>query len=123
MLKQQSNFLVVSLLIFAFIFSSYFVLPYLKTTLPKIRGTVVKGTGQTSKYGYPTANMTINKKLENGVYSGKSQYGKVTIYSEDNFCVKCHIHNFKDNIIGKILKITGVKFKSNYQKTQEPYYG
>ena len=120
MLKRQSNFLIVSLSVFALIFISY--LPYFEKLI-KISGTVVKGTGQTSQYGYPTANMTINKKLDNGIYVGKSQYGNVTIYSEDNFCVKCHIHNFKDNIIGKILKITGVKFKSNYQKTREPYYG
>jgi FAD synthase len=105
MLKRQSNFLIVSLLIFAFIFSSY--MPRVKTN-PEISGKVIKGTGQTSLYGYPTANMVINTTLDNGIYTGKSRYGDVTIYSEDNFCVKCHIHKFKDNIIGKILKIYDV---------------
>jgi len=114
MLKQQSNFLIVSLLIFVFIFISYAVLPYLKKTLPTISGTVIKGTGQTSQYGYPTANMIINKKLKPGIYSGKCKYGKVTIYSEENFCVKCYIHKFSHNILGEFLKISKVKFKEPY---------
>jgi FAD synthase len=114
MLKQQSNFLVVSLLIFAFIFMCYAVLPYLKKPLPTIAGIVVKGTGQTSQYGYPTANMKINKKLEPGIYSGKCPYGKVTIYSEDDFKVKCHIHKFNTDILGDELIIRKVKFKESY---------
>ena len=93
---------------------SYAVIPYLKKPLPSISGRVIKGTGQTSQYGYPTANMIINKKLEPGIYTGKCQYGKVTIYSEDNFCVKCHIHKFAHNILGDILKIRKVKFKEPY---------
>jgi len=114
MLKQQSNFLIITLLIFTFIFISYAVLPYLKIRLPTISGTVVKGTGQTSQYGYPTANMIIDTKLDRGVYTGKCQYGNVTIYSEDNFCVKCHIHKFANNILGDVLKISKVKFKEPY---------
>ena len=114
MLKQQSNFLVVSLLIFAFIFMSYAVLPYLKKPLLTITGKVIKGSGQTSRYGYPTANMKINKKLEPGIYTGRCQYGKVTIYSEDDFRVKCHIHKFNTYILGDELTIRKVKFKEPY---------
>ena len=114
MLKQQSNFLVILLLIFVLIFISYAIIPYLKKPLPTITGTVVKGTGQTSLYGYPTANMKINKKLDRGIYTGKCPYGKVTIYSEDDFKVKCHIHKFNTDILGDELTIRKVKFKESY---------
>jgi len=114
MLREQSNFLIIGLLMFAFIFISYAVLPYLKLPLPKVSGTVVQGTGQTIPYGYPTANMKVRTKLKNGIYTGESKYGKVTLYSEDNFCVKCHIHNFNKNIMGEILKVTQLKFKNPF---------
>ena len=114
MLKQQSNFLVVLLLIFIFIFISYVIVPYIKVPLPTITGVVERGTGQTSLYGYPTANMKIDKKLDKGIYTGTCPYGKVTIYSEDDFKVKCHIHNFNTDIIGDELTIRKVKFKESY---------
>ena len=110
MLKQQSNFLIILLLVFFFIFSSYAVLPFMKKKTLKIKGEVKKGTGQTSLYGYPTANMEINKNLDSGIYSGKCKYGNVTVYTDGPFNVKCHIHNFNKNIIGEQLNIRKVKF-------------
>ena len=76
MLKEQTNFLMIFLLIFAFIFMTYLIQPYLKKKLPVISGIIVKGTGQTSMYGHPTANMEITKKLTPGIYHGKCKYGK-----------------------------------------------
>ena len=93
MLKKQTNFLVILLLSFVFIFMSYAVIPYLKKPLPKITGTIVKGTGQTSLYGYPTANMKINKKL-------------------------CHIHNFNSDILGETLTISKVRFKEPFPENE-----
>ena len=116
MLQQQSNFLIVVLILFLFIFISYLVLPFMKKTLPKINGTVIKGTGQTTPYGFPTANMKITKKLKNGIYEGRCKYGKVTVYSEDNFCVKCYIHDFSKNILGELLHITNLKFVSPFSE-------
>ena len=118
MLKKQTNFLVILLLSFVFIFMSYAVIPYLKKPLPKITGTIVKGTGQTSLYGYPTANMKINKKLDPGVYTGECHYGKVTIYNEDNFKAKCHIHNFNSDILGETLTISKVRFKEPFPENE-----
>lgn len=116
MLKEQSNFLVIGLLMFLFIFISYAVLPYLKLPLPNVYGKVIKGTGQMEPYGYPTANMKVTTKLKNGIYKGRCKYGKVTLYSEDNFCVKCHIHNFSKNILGEMLRVSQLKFVSPYNK-------
>ena len=116
MLREQSNFLIIGLLMFAFIFICYAVLPYLKLPLPNVSGRVVKGSGQTLPYGYPTANMKISTKLKNGIYTGDSKYGKVTLYSENNFCVKCHIHNFSKNILGELLRVTDLKFIKSFNK-------
>ena len=70
-----------------------------------ISGKVIKGDGDSRKYGYPTANMNIKEDLPCGVFNGESQYGTTTVLSNGKNFVEAHIHNFNKNIYGETLKI------------------
>jgi len=84
---------------------SYFI----SENMTNISGTVEKGRGVAKEYGYKTANITIDKDLECGVYNGISQYGKTTIMSDGSKHVQCHIHDFNKNIYGEKLDIKNIK--------------
>ena len=59
--------------------------------MTNISGIVKKGKGVAKEYGYKTANITIEKNLDCGIYNGVSQYGKTTIMSNGSKHVQCHI--------------------------------
>ncbi len=74
-----------------------------------IEGKVIKGDGASRKIDYPTANMFIKHPMECGIFNGKSQYGKTTVFSDGGNFVECHIHNFNKNIYGKKLRVDNIK--------------
>lgn len=61
-------------------------------------GTKFKGAGLSSKLGFPTVNMTLDKKLECGFYGAKTKYGKITLIAKCNGDVECHFLNYKKRI-------------------------
>ena len=80
-----------------------------------IEGRVIKGDKTSRKIDYPTANMYIKDPMECGIFNGKSQYGKTTVFSGGDNFVECHIHNFNKNIYGEKLRVDDIK-KINFSK-------
>ena len=74
-----------------------------------IEGKVIKGDETSRKIDYPTANMFIKHPMECGIFNGKSQYGKTTVFSSGGNFVECHIHNFNKNIYGEKLRVDDIK--------------
>jgi len=89
-----------------------------------IRNSVIKGDKMASKLGYPTANLvwpSSMEKLPYGVYYGYAQAGtkikpaliswgtKPTLTNGKNEILEAHLYDFKENLYGKIIKVTFVK--------------
>lgn len=91
----------------------------------KIRGKVVKGSGDGKKIGVPTANIKTNLDLTNlkqGVYSAKvrvdakeylgvAHYGPRAVFNETNPQLEVHIPDFDQDIYGKVVEIELTKFQ------------
>ena len=110
--SKKINFYLYILLTFLVVYLFYFLIQqqlFIKEDMTNISGTVEKGRGIAKDYGYKTANITIDKNLQCGIYNGVSQYGKTTIMSDGSNDVQCHIHDFNENIYGKKLDIKNIK--------------
>ena len=93
----------------------------------KITGIVVKGRQEGRKIGFPTANITIDHKLNNlnklkmGIYAGRikvknqwhdtaTYYGKALTYNFDTVVLESHILDFEDDIYGQQVDLEIVQF-------------
>ena len=95
-----------------------------KLTKRKINGIVIKGSGEGTKIGIPTANISTTQSLgdlEQGVYAtkvfidgkvygGVAHYGPRAVFNEYNPQLEVHIFKFKDNIYEKVLEIELLEF-------------
>ena len=74
-------------------------------------GKVVKGAGISKKIDWKTANLSIcpDKINGNGFYSCTTNYGEATLLKRPKNACEVHIHNFDNDIYGKILKLRNIK--------------
>lgn len=90
----------------------------------KIMGTVIKGKQLGRKLGFPTANISVEKKPDSGIYAGEvisdDQKYKAAIFipKVGNF-VEAHILNFSNAIYGKTIKILIEKKIREVEKFQD----
>jgi hypothetical protein len=104
--KTMRSIIILLLVLLIILTSSFFVMKdIIEPLVSSISGKVIKGDGDSRKYGYPTANMKIKEELPCGVFNGESQYGTTTVLSNGKNFVEAHIHNFNKNIYGETLKI------------------
>src|SRR3990167_3522717 len=85
-----------------------------------IRGKVRRGASRGKKLGYPTANLALHKKIEQGIYvsitkiDGKNYnsvtfLGNATTFNEKKVFVETHIFKFDKNIYNKWIAISLIK--------------
>ena len=95
--------------------------------ITNITGIVVKGRQEGRKIGFPTANITIDHKLNDlkelkmGIYAGRikvgnqwhdtaTYYGKALTYNFDTVVLESHILDFEDDIYGQQVELEIVQF-------------
>ena len=70
---------------------------------------IIKGKGISKKMGWKTANLSICPYnigyRVNGFYSCTTNYGEATLLKRPKNACEVHIHNFDNDIYGKILKL------------------
>jgi len=70
----------------------------------RISGTVIRGQGLQSKFGYPTANMKNISILEYGLYLGRCEYGStITMVTEEK--IETHIIDWTGDLYGREFSI------------------
>lgn len=85
-------------------------------TLYAITGKVRRGKKRGKRLGFPTANISLDKNIEEGVYislttiDGRdyqsiSFIGSPKTFAESDYKAESHILNFRENIYGKIITI------------------
>ena len=72
---------------------------------------VVKGAGISKKIDWKTANLSIcpDKINGNGFYSCITNYGEGTLLKGPQNVCEVHIHNFDNDIYGKMLKLRNIR--------------
>lgn len=83
-----------------------------------VTGTVVHGSGDGTKLGFPTANLSITSPIDltygvyaciatidDQTYKGVLHYGPRSIFGEINPQFEVHLFDFNKNIYGKIVTI------------------
>ena len=90
----------------------------------RIKGIVIKGSGEGTKIGIPTANIATDDKvseLEQGVYAtrvfidgktygGVAHYGPRAVFNEFHPQLEVHIFKLKEMIYGKTIEIELLEF-------------
>ena len=86
----------------------------------KICGTVIHGKGKGKKLDFPTANIKLHEKIENGVYAGKvitrelgangkrigaNEWLAGIFVSQDGKLLEAHLIGFKGDLYGKEIEI------------------
>lgn len=100
-----------------------------------IDGKVIKGAGRGSSIlGYPTANISPEQEIipKQGVYavkvslpggkifSGVANIGKNPTFGNDSLSYEVHILNFKDNLLGKKIRIHFLERLRDEKKFKSP---
>ena len=80
----------------------------------KISGKVVHGKNKGKKLGFPTVNIELTEKVENGVYAGSIKVGdkdfRAGIFvSSDGKLLEAHIIGFSGDLYGKEIKVEIVR--------------
>jgi riboflavin kinase / FMN adenylyltransferase len=74
----------------------------------KFFGQVVKGKGMGRELGFPTINLNVNEKIEDGVYVCKveidAEVFNGAMFCKGN-CVEIHLLDFDDDVYGKQVKV------------------
>lgn len=95
-----------------------------KPKLVRIKGIVIKGSGEGTKIGIPTANIATDdnvSELEQGVYAtnvfidgktygGVAHYGPRAVFNEFHPQLEVHIFKLKEMIYGKTIEIELLEF-------------
>ena len=70
----------------------------------RISGTVIRGQGLQSKFGYPTANIKNMSIIEYGLYLGRCEYGStITMVNEE--MIETHIIDWDGDLYDKEISI------------------
>lgn len=80
------------------------------------RGKIKKGKQRGKPLGFPTANVTLQIKLPEGVYASKVKIegriylastfiGSAKTFGENDYKAECHILDFKKDIYGKWVTV------------------
>ena len=75
--------------------------------MPLVTGVVKHRSGRGKKFGFPTANIPITKKVEDGVYistvyHNKQSYPGVSIASNKHNTIETHIVDYKGEIKNRL---------------------
>lgn len=81
-----------------------------------VRGKVVKGASRGKDLGFPTANIAIHKKIEEGIYVAKvkinsKKYNALTFigsaktFGEKDYKAESFILDFSEDLYGKIITV------------------
>ncbi|HSD99034.1 MAG TPA: riboflavin kinase [Patescibacteria group bacterium] len=87
------------------------------------RGKVVKGKSRGKDLGFPTANIAVHQKIEEGIYLGKSQtskpksqdlpslifIGSAKTFGEKDYKAEVYILDFKGDLYGKYITVHVLK--------------
>lgn len=89
----------------------------------KINGTVVKGSGDGKKLGFPTINVeftgvlnlefgvyTTKVKIDNQIHMGVMHFGPRYVFGENNPKLEIHIFDFDQNVYGKNVTVEILDF-------------
>jgi len=69
-----------------------------------IRGTVIRGQGLQSKFGYPTANIKNTNNIEYGLYLGRCKYGStMTMVTKEK--IEIHIIDWSGDLYDKEISV------------------
>ncbi|HRY82756.1 MAG TPA: riboflavin kinase [Candidatus Moranbacteria bacterium] len=93
----------------------------------KIAGKVIHGRKEGRRFGFPTANLKFNGKLEAGVYSGwvaiqGQKYKAGIIYKAGADIIEMHILDFSGDLYGKKIGLEiGKKIRNiiNFKNNSE----
>lgn len=95
-----------------------------KLKIQKVKGIVVKGSGEGTKIGIPTANISTSDSLEDleqgvyatrvtindKIYGGVAHYGPRAVFNEYIPQLEVHIFKFKEMIYGYTIEVEFVEF-------------
>jgi len=95
-----------------------------KLKIQKVKGIVVKGSGEGTKIGIPTANISTSDSLEDleqgvyattvtiddKIYGGVAHYGPRAVFNEYVPQLEVHIFKFKEMIYGKTIEVEFLEF-------------
>ncbi len=95
-----------------------------KLTKRKIKGVVIKGSGEGTKIGIPTANISTTENLvdleqgvyatkvtiEDKIYGGVAHYGPRAVFNEYIPQLEVHIFKFKEMIYGNTIEVEFLEF-------------
>ncbi|MFA6393807.1 MAG: riboflavin kinase [Patescibacteria group bacterium] len=88
------------------------------------KGVVIKGKGKGTEFGFPTANISLKKKIDSGVYSGRVKfngagYRAALFVLPGGEALEAHIFNFSGDLYGKEITVEigekireAIKFKN-----------
>jgi riboflavin kinase/FMN adenylyltransferase len=85
-----------------------------------LRGKVVRGKSRGKDLGFPTANIAVHKKIEEGIYLAKVRVdstwhssltfiGKAVTFNEKKLQAESYLLGFSGNLYGKYITITLLK--------------
>lgn len=85
-----------------------------------IRGKVIKGAQRGRDLGFPTANIAVHKKIEEGIYLAKVKVentwhsaltfvGKAETFNEIKVKAESYLLGFSENLYGKFITIQLLK--------------
>lgn len=95
--------------------------------MKNFRGKVIKGTQRGKDLGFPTANIALHQKIEEGIYLskvrvGKSWHnaltfvGKAVTFNATNVFAESYLLDFSENLYGQYVTIQLLKKLRDNQK-------
>lgn len=95
----------------------------------KFNGIVIQGNKKMNKISFPTANIECGKiNLKSGLYTSNIEidgikYNGISIIHENKDLIEMNIFDFNENIYGKKVSISILKYLSDFTpKINEDYY-
>jgi len=88
--------------------------------MESIRGKVIKGKSRGKDLGFPTANIAVHKKIEEGIYLAKvcvdsvwhsslTFIGKAVTFHEKKLQAESYLLGFSGNLYGKYITVQLLK--------------
>ena len=88
--------------------------------MESIRGKVIRGKSRGKDLGFPTANIAVHKKIEEGIYLAKVKVGdvwhssltfvgKAVTFNEKKLQAESYLLGFSGNLYGKYITVMFLK--------------